>query len=311
MTSTLLLGSAIAISILASCKQGAGQYEAAPSGNARPSQEQVTTAQAKSPKMLLARIKISDVNQAKSQVELVSLDQQATVTNGDQAAQAFAAGQPMQIVQTSRGPQAVNANYQIALSATNVVAAKQMGLGDVVVGYPPSYGTYPGGYGSGNGYQPFTPVSYNNGVPVYPTNNVPYGGVGSPYGYGSGVMGNITAYGGGWLSYIGVTINGVANTIGALLCALNPFNWLGNIGIGYGSAGGYQNGGYQYYPYNQIPTGPVITGPYPNQTPQPYYPNQQYPNQQYPNQPTYPNQSLPGQPNVPTAPTGQEQMPQI
>lgn len=313
MKTTLLFGSIIAIISLASCKQAGDMHDTAPASNDKPSEDQVATAQAKSPKMLLARVKVSELNQPKSQVEIVSLDQQTTITNGEQAAQAFAAGQPMQIVQTDRGPHAVNANYKIALSATNVASSKQMSLGDVVIGYPTNYGAYPGGYGSGAGYQPFTPVSYNNGVPTYPTNG-PYGGVGAPYGnggYGSGGMSGIFASGGGWLSYLGAMFHGVQNTIGGLLSALNPFNWLGNIGVGYGSTGGCPNAGYQYYPYNQIPTGPVITSPYPNQIPQPYYPNQQYPNQPtYPNQ-QYPNQPIPGQPTVPTAPTGQEQMPQI
>ena len=317
MKTTLLLGSAIAMSVLVSCKQAA-TFRDTPTTNAKPSEDQVASAQAKSPKMLLARVKVNELNQPKSQVELVSIDQNMSVTNGDQAAKAFAAGQPMQIVQTNRGPQAVNANYQIALTATNVVSPKQMGLGDVVLGYPASYGQYPGGYGSGYGYQPFTPVTYSNGgVATYPTYN-PGTGTNYPYGtgiggyasglgaYGSGVFGSILSSGGGFLSYIGAMIGGVVNTIGGLLSALNPFNWLGNIGIGYGSTGGYQNGGYQYYPYNQNPGGPVVTGQYPNQIPQQYYPNQQYPNQ-----PTYPNQTLPGQPTQPTAPTGQEQMPQI
>lgn len=330
MNTTLLLGSTVAMTILVSCKQAAGFRDPAPTGAGKPSEAQVASAQAKSPKMLLARVKLSEINQPKSRVEWVSSDQQMKVTNGDQAAQAFAAGQPMQIVQSIRGPQAVNANYQIALTATNVVSPKQMGLDDVVLGYPTSYGPYPGGYGSGAGYNPYTPVTYNNGGSTYPTYNTPYGGVGSTYpyggagsaygaggygaggygaegggyGYGAGgygsSIGNIFSAAGGFLSYVGAMIEGFSYTVGSLMSVLNPFNWLGNIGVGYGSTGGYQEGGYQYYPYSQNPSGPVIGGQYPNQIPQPYYPNQQYPNQQYPNQPT-----------VPTAPTGQEQMPQI
>lgn len=307
MNKNTIIGSTLVMGFVVGCKPNTnmrGDSKEPVNSSAQTTTEQIANAQAKSPKMLLARVKVSELGQQKSQVELVAINQQVTITNGQQAAQAFASGQPMQLNQGANGPQAVNSNYTLQLGVPNPATSKQqMALGDVILGSP--YGT---GYGPG----------YGSGAPGYGT---PPPGYGAP-GYGGG-YGSILYSIGGFLSYVGAVANTGAYTIASLLTILNPYSWVGNVGIGYGGGGAYPDGGYQYYPYNQSPGGPVVGGQYPGYPQQqnpgypqqqyPGYPQQQYPQQQYPGypQPQYPTPNMPQQPNQPMPPTGQEPMPQI
>ncbi len=140
---------------------------------------------------------------------------------------------------------------------------------------------------------------------------IPIGGYGQNYSNCGAGCGGVDILGG----FINFVVSGVVNTVGAVLSTLNPFAWIGNYGVSYQNQGSYPYDGYQYYPYTQ---GPIYNNPNQlpgNQVPQPY---PQYPQNQNPQYPQYPqnqnpqypqNPQLPSQPNQPSAPIGQEPMP--
>lgn len=70
----------------------------------------------KAPKGLMARVRMSDLNSQKSQIELVSLNQSPSVGSGSDAAKLFAAGKPMQIRFGSAGLEAINEDHTVALA---------------------------------------------------------------------------------------------------------------------------------------------------------------------------------------------------